>query len=102
MAIRYGLEGRTVLITGAAGGIGQALAHGFAAQGARLMLLDRVAEPLQALVEQLRLQGADAHAVAITVRDYGVGLQPGQLPMVFNRFWRADPARARSLSLIHI
>jgi len=40
--------------------------------------------------------GADAHAAAITVRDYGVGLQPGQLAMVFNRFWRADPARART------
>lgn len=40
--------------------------------------------------------GADAHAVAVTVRDYGVGLQPGQLAMVFNRFWRADPARART------
>jgi len=40
--------------------------------------------------------GADAHAVAVTVRDYGVGLQPGQSAMVFNRFWRGDPARARS------
>lgn len=40
--------------------------------------------------------GADGHAVAVTVRDYGVGLQPGQLAMVFNRFWRADPARART------
>lgn len=40
--------------------------------------------------------GADAHAAAVTVRDYGVGLQPGQLVMVFNRFWRADPARART------
>ena len=40
--------------------------------------------------------GADAHAAAVTVRDYGVGLQPGQLAMVFNRFWRADPARART------
>jgi two-component system sensor histidine kinase MtrB len=40
--------------------------------------------------------GADAHAVSVTVRDYGVGLQPGQLAMVFNRFWRADPARART------
>ena len=40
--------------------------------------------------------GADAHAVAVTVRDYGVGLQPAQLAMVFNRFWRADPARART------
>ena len=40
--------------------------------------------------------GADLQAVAVTVRDYGVGLQPGQSAMVFNRFWRADPARARS------
>ncbi|MCZ4498436.1 MAG: mtrB [Marmoricola sp.] len=40
--------------------------------------------------------GGDAHAAAVTVRDYGVGLAPGQLAMVFNRFWRADPARART------
>jgi two-component system sensor histidine kinase MtrB len=40
--------------------------------------------------------GADAEGTAITVRDHGVGLQPGQQAMVFNRFWRADPARARS------
>ena len=33
---------------------------------------------------------------AVTVRDYGTGLQPGQSAMVFNRFWRADPARART------
>ncbi|MFL6021893.1 MAG: MtrAB system histidine kinase MtrB [Marmoricola sp.] len=38
----------------------------------------------------------DTHAAAITVRDYGIGLAPGQLQMVFNRFWRADPARART------
>lgn len=35
-------------------------------------------------------------AAAITVRDYGVGLRPGESSLVFNRFWRADPARARS------
>jgi two-component system sensor histidine kinase MtrB len=34
--------------------------------------------------------------VAIRVRDHGVGLQPGQAGMVFTRFWRADPSRARS------
>ncbi|MDQ6686858.1 MAG: MtrAB system histidine kinase MtrB [Actinomycetota bacterium] len=39
---------------------------------------------------------ADATAVALTVRDFGVGLDPGQVAMVFNRFWRADPARART------
>jgi len=35
-------------------------------------------------------------AVAVTVRDYGVGLRPGESALVFNRFWRADPARART------
>ncbi len=39
---------------------------------------------------------SDGAAAAITVRDHGVGLQPGQSAMVFNRFWRADPARART------
>jgi two-component system sensor histidine kinase MtrB len=33
---------------------------------------------------------------AVGVRDYGVGLRPGESSLVFNRFWRADPARARS------
>ncbi|TDC49498.1 HAMP domain-containing histidine kinase [Jiangella ureilytica] len=39
---------------------------------------------------------ADDHAVAITVRDHGVGLKPGESSLVFHRFWRADPARART------
>nr|WP_246298697.1 MtrAB system histidine kinase MtrB [Nocardioides panaciterrulae] len=38
----------------------------------------------------------DDHAAAVAVRDYGVGLAPGEAAMVFNRFWRADPARART------
>jgi two-component system, OmpR family, sensor histidine kinase MtrB len=37
----------------------------------------------------------DEAAVAITVRDHGVGLKPGEERLVFNRFWRADPSRAR-------
>src|SRR3954469_13514617 len=38
----------------------------------------------------------DDDASAIAVRDHGVGLAPGESSMVFNRFWRADPARART------
>lgn len=37
----------------------------------------------------------DEGAVAITVRDHGIGLKPGEERLVFNRFWRADPSRAR-------
>lgn len=39
---------------------------------------------------------ADRDAVAVAVRDYGVGLAPGEEHLVFDRFWRADPARART------
>lgn len=39
--------------------------------------------------------GGDDDAVAVTVRDHGVGLADGQIQHVFDRFWRADPARAR-------
>jgi two-component system, OmpR family, sensor histidine kinase MtrB len=38
----------------------------------------------------------DRDAVAVAVRDYGVGLRPGEERLVFDRFWRADPARART------
>ncbi|WP_044363472.1 MtrAB system histidine kinase MtrB [Streptomyces natalensis] len=40
--------------------------------------------------------GPSGGAVAVAVRDYGVGLKPGEATRVFNRFWRADPARART------
>jgi two-component system sensor histidine kinase MtrB len=39
---------------------------------------------------------ADPTAVAVVVRDEGVGLGSDELPQVFDRFWRADPARARN------
>jgi two-component system sensor histidine kinase MtrB len=38
----------------------------------------------------------DRDAVAVAVRDYGCGLAPGEENLVFDRFWRADPARART------
>ncbi|MCY7364359.1 MAG: HAMP domain-containing histidine kinase, partial [Frankiaceae bacterium] len=44
---------------------------------------------------QVRLD-ATPETVVVTVRDRGVGLQPGQAGMVFTRFWRGDPSRART------
>jgi len=44
---------------------------------------------------QIRVRGTD-DAAALVVRDWGIGLRPGESSLVFNRFWRADPARARN------
>ncbi len=40
--------------------------------------------------------GSSADAVAVAVEDRGVGLREGETELVFDRFWRADPARART------
>lgn len=40
---------------------------------------------------------SSADAVAVVVRDHGTGLRPGESSLVFNRFWRADPSRVRSI-----
>ncbi|MGB2838238.1 MAG: MtrAB system histidine kinase MtrB [Actinomycetes bacterium] len=41
--------------------------------------------------------GVSDEAVAVVVRDHGTGLRPGESSLVFNRFWRADPSRVRSI-----
>jgi len=66
---RYGLEGANVLLTGAGGGIGRALAAAFSEQGATLLLVDRDAAALEALAQSLRTT-ATCHALAC---DLGCG-----------------------------
>lgn len=36
-------------------------------------------------------------AAAVTVRDYGIGMSEAQVDRVFDRFWRADPSRQRTI-----
>ena len=38
----------------------------------------------------------DDESVTLSVRDSGIGIAPGDLPHIFERFWRADPARSRT------
>jgi NAD(P)-dependent dehydrogenase (short-subunit alcohol dehydrogenase family) len=51
-------EGRVVLVTGAAGNLGMAVAEAFASRGARLALLDRSAERLEGVARALALPAA--------------------------------------------
>ena len=86
MSVNYGLQGKTVLITGAAGGIGSALSRAFLAQGARLMLLDREAAPLDALVESLH-----SHQVHSAVGELGSDAAVAAVAaLVGDRFGRLD------------
>ncbi len=60
------LQGKVVLITGAGSGIGRAMAHAFARQGATLGLLDTSAD---AVHETLRTSGGEGTPVVADVRD---------------------------------
>ncbi|KYJ99510.1 MtrAB system histidine kinase MtrB [Microbacterium sp. p3-SID338] len=40
---------------------------------------------------------SNQHAVAAGVRDFGLGMDPGDAERVFDRFWRADPSRQRTI-----
>ncbi|WP_435016252.1 SDR family NAD(P)-dependent oxidoreductase [Tundrisphaera sp. TA3] len=59
----------TVLITGAARGIGKGAALALAAKGCRLALLDRIEGPLAETAAQLRETGATVAEIAVDVTD---------------------------------
>ena len=61
------LAGKTVFITGASSGIGEAAARLFAAEGASVVAAARREDKLESLVEELRSQGLEASAVACDV-----------------------------------
>lgn len=69
MAAAREMRNRAVVVTGAAGGLGSALADRYAALGARLALLDLDAARGEALAQRLRAGGAQAWALACDLAD---------------------------------
>ena len=61
--------GKVVVITGAAGGLGRALARAFAAAGARIAVLDCDAAGAEILAAELRSEGRQALGLACDVSD---------------------------------
>ncbi|MXP65929.1 SDR family oxidoreductase [Roseomonas sp. M0104] len=73
--MKFEFAEQTVLVTGAARGIGRGIVEGFAASGARVVATDVLAEPLERMahevggqVEARRLDVTDGAAVAALVR----------------------------------
>jgi NAD(P)-dependent dehydrogenase (short-subunit alcohol dehydrogenase family) len=95
-----GLKGKTVVITGAANGIGRATALAFAKEGAHLALTDRDAAQLEKTAQEAAALGAQ---VASVVADFSTaagckgGLDEllGKLPhgvnVLFNNIGQAEP-----------
>jgi len=63
------LEGKVAVVTGAASGIGRALASRFAAEGMKLVLADVEAEPLERVAADLRAEGSEVLAECCDVRE---------------------------------
>lgn len=61
---RFSLEGKIALINGGSRGIGEAIARGFAAQGATLVLSSRTQAAVDAVAESIRAAGGQAAGAA--------------------------------------
>jgi NAD(P)-dependent dehydrogenase (short-subunit alcohol dehydrogenase family) len=67
MAERF--RGRVVVVTGASAGVGRAVARSFGAAGARVALLARGRDALEAAAAEVRAAGGDARAIPLDVAD---------------------------------
>jgi len=67
--MRVDVRGQVVVVTGASAGLGRAIAHEFAERGAKVGLLARNPEVLEAAAEECREMGGEALAVPTDVSD---------------------------------
>lgn len=85
---RRPLEGRTALVTGAAGGIGKAIARRLAADGARVMMTDIDGTRLAGSADDLAAQGLAVAGVPADLNDPGA--RDRLVPDVLRRWGRID------------
>src|SRR5690348_614905 len=64
------LDGKTAFVTGGGSGIGQRMAERFAEHGAKVMLIGRKQEKLDAAASAIASSGGTAGTCAVDVRDY--------------------------------
>jgi gluconate 5-dehydrogenase len=69
MSALFDLTGRTALVTGSVRGIGYALAEGFCAEGASVIVNSRQQDAVDAAVSKLTAKGFDARGMAFDVTD---------------------------------
>jgi 2-deoxy-D-gluconate 3-dehydrogenase len=67
----FSLVGKVALVTGAAGGIGKAIALAFGAAGARVFLNGTSEEKLQALLAEMQAEGVETAHKAIDIKQSG-------------------------------
>ncbi len=67
--MNLGLRDKVVVVTGASRGIGRAIAHGFADEGARLSICGRTPETLEKVTTELTEKGAEVFAKPADVTD---------------------------------
>ncbi|WP_280308560.1 SDR family NAD(P)-dependent oxidoreductase [Nocardia abscessus] len=97
----FDLTGRSALVTGAAGGIGSAVARALATAGAAVLVTDRNGEAAAAVAEKIVADGGSAAARALDVTDrdsaaaaaeQAAGLADGVLHIVVNNAGVTAPA----------
>jgi NAD(P)-dependent dehydrogenase (short-subunit alcohol dehydrogenase family) len=66
---RFDLTDRVAIITGASRGIGRAIAGGFAAMGAKVVISSRKSDPCETAVAEIRNEGGHAVAFAANIGD---------------------------------
>lgn len=83
-----GLSGRVAVVTGAAGGIGQAICRRFLEEGVRVAAADIAEAPLREFAETQRAEGRELHPLVLDITDYAA--VAAAVDSVATRFGRID------------